>query len=88
MRKIISLTYRVISIYIAFITVILLLSHAGLFAQFSVESSIDSLRIEQKYHMLLNPDAEFIAPLNMLMMRSELYPAFEQLTYIYLTPLI
>ena len=46
-------------------------------AQVHDEKSIDSLRIEHKYNMLLYQDAEIIVPLNMLIMKSEFYPAFE-----------
>jgi beta-lactamase regulating signal transducer with metallopeptidase domain len=45
-------------------------------SQVQVEKSIDSLRIENKYNVLLNQDNDII-PLNMLIMKSEFYPAFE-----------
>lgn len=75
--KIILLTYQLIKRFFIFISLLLLLSKVSLFSQFSIENEIDSLRLEQKYKILLNPADDVINPLNIVMMKSEFYPAFE-----------
>lgn len=71
------LTYRSINKHAIFVIFMVLVSRISLLAQIPVDNNVDSLRIEQKYKILLNQDSDIIPPLNLLIMKSEFYPAFE-----------